>query len=236
MEGFTFKTKFIRQLFAYLHVFAIRMYNADLDNRIESLSLVRDLETKKERLFEEFQEDCRVVDFDERFAKSVFHQVVLVHVSQRILQNLGTSIYSDLPEEEFKYKSAIHFRIHKELLSMNTKDVLLYSENYKKFVEQWVSAKAKKHLDEGDRLLNIVKERALAALDEVHRAIDKLTTEDKPYVWLEKILKDFEINQVRKYYIFLFIYLLINFLGLQYGESTKCPGFENGNFKHPGKY
>ena len=199
VEGFTFKTKFIKQLFAYLHVCAFRMYNADLDKRMESLSLVRDLQTKKERLFEEFQEDCRVVDFDERFAKSVFHQLVKVHVSQRILKNLGTSIYSDLPEEEFKYKSAMHFLIHKELLSMNTTEVLQYSEHYKEFVEQWVSGKAKKHLDEGERLLNVAKERALAALDEVHRSIDKLTTEDKPYVWLEKILKDLEIKQVRKF-------------------------------------
>ena len=105
---------------------------------------------------------------------------------------------------------------------MTAVEVFTVLQDYKQTLQDWVSNRAKIHLDEDERLLKKVKERALAALDEVHRKIDKLTTEDKPIVWLDKILKELEINQVRNLKMWLYFYFIKSLLGLQHGESSKC--------------
>ena len=209
------KSKYTRDCLIdfYAHIFgvAVMILKKKKNKHYKKFSCVKNLERKREdflaRFLETHKSSCVEIE-----ASSVVSNFLVKNAVGKIQENLGTTIYSHIKgQNEFRSKLQLEKIVLQDLLDQPAEDVIGYSTNWKKFVEDILLKKAKRLCLENNFCQKKITAILATEYKEMINEIDYIEKEAKSHThggtkWLELFDEKRKIQQV---YLSTYMYSLV---------------------------
>ena len=102
------------------------------------------LQSEKQNLFQEFENECQTADSDARAGMRFVNNILIPIIVEQVKLTVGSSVFdSMLAKQEFSQKNTMMYHILKELLSSPFPDVNSYISDYKGHVKKWICKQVK---------------------------------------------------------------------------------------------
>ncbi len=136
----TYKKAFLIQIFGV----AIKKMSAFQLEHYQKNTIAAYLQSEKQNLFQEFENECQTADSDARAGMRFVNNILIPIIVEQVKLTVGSSVFdSMLAKQEFSQKNTMMYHILKELLSSPFPDVNSYISDYKGHVKKWICKQVK---------------------------------------------------------------------------------------------
>jgi hypothetical protein len=136
----TYKKGFLIQIFGV----AVKKMTAFQLEHYQKNTIAAYLQSEKQNLFQEFENECQTADCDARAGMRFINNILSPIIVEQVKLTVGSSVFDAmLAKQEFNQKNIMMYHILKELLNAPFRDVNNYINDYKDYVKKWICSQVK---------------------------------------------------------------------------------------------
>jgi hypothetical protein len=197
-EDFAFQTDYIKNVLIKVYMISVKKLALMQEENLKKCSLANYLVTHKEELSEEFKKECEAANSDSRAAERFVRNVLREIFVEQVKLDAGKRIEAHAKSlKEFNKKSDMMYYVYKELLELDSDEIVKFSKNYEECVKQWIERKVVGLCEKNKRFTRIIKDRinqdVQSAIESLRNVADKVSKKDTSHeewwTFLDKSLK-----------------------------------------------